>query len=98
MGMSPALTNKQNQCCEDQDQELGSAFTLWCDRVVKCFKDLYKDGVFCNFTVLSFKFSPLPSYLFCYFQITNCAKSQFPMFPAIAPKQMWGKLLCSDVH
>lgn len=70
-----------------------STFTLWQDKGLKCFKDFYKEGVFCSFTDLVNNFSLPPSHLFRYFQVRNCAKSLFSNFPHLPPKQQWGDFL-----
>lgn len=67
--------------------------SLWPNRGLTCFKDFYKEGVFCSFSDLVTKFSLPPSHLFRYFQVRNCAKSLFSNFPHLLPEQLWGELL-----
>lgn len=73
-----------------------SVFTLWHDKGLKCFKDFYKDGIFCSFTDLSTEFK-VGDHLFRYFQIRNCVKSLFPNFPQLPPEQTWDSLLRLNV-
>lgn len=68
-------------------------FSLWQDKGLKCFKDLYKDGLFCSFTDLASEFDLPQSHLFRYFQIRACAKSLFPDFPHRPLEQPWGELI-----
>lgn len=70
-----------------------STFSLWQDKGLKCFKDFYKEGVFCSFVDLVTEFSLPPSHIFRYFQVRNCAKSLFSKFPHLPPKQPWGDFL-----
>lgn len=68
-------------------------FILWHDRGLKCFRDLYRDGVFCSFADLAREFNLTLSHLFRYFQFRNCAKSLFPAFPHPPPEQVWDEFL-----
>lgn len=70
-----------------------SNFSLWHDKGLKCFEDFYKEGIFCSFADLVTEFNLPPSHLFRYYQVRNCAKSLFPNFPHLPPKQPWGELL-----
>ncbi len=70
-----------------------STFSLWHDKGLKCFENFYKGGIFCSLTDLVTEFTLPHSHLCRYFQIRNCAKSLFPNFPHLPPKQPWGELL-----
>ena len=68
-------------------------FSLWHDRGLKCFGDLYRGGILCSFADLATEFNLPPFHLFRYFQVRNCAKSLFTNFPHLLLKQPWGELL-----
>lgn len=59
-----------------------STFSLWQNKGLICFKDFYRERVFCSF-----------ADLFRYFQVRNCAKSLFFNFPQLPPEQPWGEPL-----
>lgn len=68
-------------------------FTLWHEKGLICFKDFYKDGIFCSFMGLASGFNLPPSHLFRYFQVRNCVKSLFCNFPQLPSQQTRDGLL-----
>ena len=70
-----------------------ATYTIWQSQGIKHFRDLYKDGIFFNFSDLSSQFNLPPSNLFRYFQIRHCASSLFPSYPSLPVNQPWDDLL-----
>lgn len=69
-----------------------STFSIWHNKGLKCFKDLYKDGIFRSF-ILSGEFHLPLAHLFRYFQIRHCAKVLFTVFPSSPLSLQWEELL-----
>lgn len=58
-----------------------AAFTLWRERGLVRFSDLYSDGLFASFNDLRTKFNLPQSHMFRYFQVRNYARTHFTPFP-----------------
>jgi len=67
-----------------------STFSIWHNKGLTMFKDLYKDGTFCSFAELSNKFQLPPLHFFRYLQIRHCVR---PAFPSLPPMQLWDEFL-----
>uniref|UniRef100_A0A8C5H2E5 Reverse transcriptase domain-containing protein n=1 Tax=Gouania willdenowi TaxID=441366 RepID=A0A8C5H2E5_GOUWI len=65
----------------------------WHNKGIRCFRDLYKDGVFYSYAGLSGDFELPATHQFRFFQVRHCAISIFPNFPLLPPKQPWEDLL-----
>lgn len=70
-----------------------SVFLMWRDKQLRYFRDLYKDGTFCSFAVLSTEFELPSSHLFRYFQARHGSASLLPNFPCLPPKLAWEDFL-----
>ena len=58
-----------------------SAYTLWRERGLVRFSDLYSEGTFASFNDLCVKFNLPQSHMFRYFQAQNYARTHFTSFP-----------------
>lgn len=58
-----------------------TAFTLWRERGLVRFSDLYLEGTFASFNDLHVKFNLPQSHMFRYFQARNYAYTHFTPFP-----------------
>lgn len=72
---------------------IDSTFMIWQSRGIKCFRDLYKDGIFSTFSDLMSDFNLPAIHLFRYFQLRHCASTLFTGFPSLPDKQPWDHLL-----
>lgn len=75
-----------------------SVFSMWHDKGIKQFKNLYTDGVFASFTNLSSRFDLPLTHMFRYFQICDFVSKLFPTFPFIPAEQPWESLLSRAPH
>lgn len=58
-----------------------TAFTLWKERGLARFSDLYSEGMFATFNDLRVKYNLPQSHMFRYFQARNYARTHFTSFP-----------------
>lgn len=75
-----------------------STFSLWYDKGITQFRDLYVDGVFDSFTNLSTRYELPVSHLFRYFQTRNFVAKCFPNFPSLPPEHCWETMLSFVPH
>lgn len=75
-----------------------STFSLWYDKGITQFRDLYVDGVFDSFTNLSSRYELPASHLFRYFQTRNFVAKCFPNFPSLPPEHCWETMLSFVPH
>lgn len=62
------------------------AFHIWAVNGLVELNDLYEDGVFASFSILSTKYSLPSSHLFRFFQVRDFVKKLFPHFPNRPPE------------
>uniref|UniRef100_A0A671TSK6 Reverse transcriptase domain-containing protein n=1 Tax=Sparus aurata TaxID=8175 RepID=A0A671TSK6_SPAAU len=70
-----------------------SAFTLWRERGLVRFSDLYSEGTFGSFNDLRVKFNLPQSHMFRYFQARNYARTHFTPFPQSPAGSLITKIL-----
>ena len=58
-----------------------TAFTLWRERGLVQFSDLYSEGLFVTFNDLRVKYNLPQSHMFQYFQVWSYARTHFTSFP-----------------
>ncbi|KAF3835725.1 hypothetical protein F7725_028283 [Dissostichus mawsoni] len=75
---------------------LDPVFSLWKEKGLVYFKQLFVDNIFVSFDILKTKFD-LNSQLFRYFQIRGFARCNFPNFPHQPPDSLIDTILFSPV-
>lgn len=71
-------------------------FQMWAANGLVTINNLYKDGVFSDFSSLSAKYHLPNSHLFRFFQIRHFAQKQFPHFPNRPPESGIDQFLTLD--
>lgn len=77
---------------------LDSTFSVWHDKGIKHFSNLYINDVFTSFSPLLSTYDLPATHLFRYFQIRHFVSKCFPNFPASPPRQPWEELLTFIPH